>query len=176
MKRFCTLGLSDGQYLVVRRRSKCTVSFRESQGVAGCASQAEGLRLPKRGNSRVRPLQSPARGIPAALATGLPSATARDSIQVREYPPEQATQYRLFYQMTRMTREKGALAHDDRLDAVEGAVSYWVEALAQDQKVAADRERDKLMAKELKEHAKNQVDELYRPRRKAQKAAFRLGR
>jgi hypothetical protein len=34
----------------------------------------------------------------------------------------------VFYQMTRLTRDKGALQHDDRLDALSMAVGYWVEA------------------------------------------------
>jgi hypothetical protein len=35
--------------------------------------------------------------------------------------------YQLFYQMSRLTFQKGALRHDDRLDALSIAVSYWVE-------------------------------------------------
>lgn len=38
----------------------------------------------------------------------------------------------LFYQMTRLTREKGALKHDDRLDALAILVRYWLDALEQD--------------------------------------------
>lgn len=34
---------------------------------------------------------------------------------------------RMFYQMTRITKERGALKHDDRLDALAMAVAYWVE-------------------------------------------------
>ena len=35
--------------------------------------------------------------------------------------------YQLFYQMSRLTFQKGALRHDDRLDALSIAVGYWVE-------------------------------------------------
>jgi hypothetical protein len=35
--------------------------------------------------------------------------------------------YQLFYQLSRITFEKGALRHDDRLDALAIAVGYWVE-------------------------------------------------
>jgi hypothetical protein len=80
-----------------------------------------------------------------------------DDTQVTGYTSEKATQYRLFYQMTRITRDKGALAHDDRLDAVAGAVSYWVDALAQDSKKAAQKAKDKLMEKELKDFYANQI-------------------
>jgi hypothetical protein len=40
--------------------------------------------------------------------------------------------YSLFYQLTRVTKERGALRHDDRLDALAGAVAYWVEAMGRD--------------------------------------------
>ena len=35
--------------------------------------------------------------------------------------------YSLIYQMTRICRDKNAIAHDDRLDALTMAVSYWLE-------------------------------------------------
>lgn len=39
----------------------------------------------------------------------------------------------LFHQMTRLTRERGALAHDDRLDALAIACAFFVESMAQDE-------------------------------------------
>ncbi len=45
---------------------------------------------------------------------------------------EAAGSYSLFYQMTRLTKERGALAHDDRVEALAGAVAYWVEQMAVD--------------------------------------------
>ena len=35
----------------------------------------------------------------------------------------------LFYQMSRMTRQKGAVKHDDRLDCLAQGVKYFVDAL-----------------------------------------------
>jgi hypothetical protein len=58
--------------------------------------------------------------------------------------------YGLFYQLTRITRERGALLHDDRLDALAMAVAYWVEHLARDSTKAADQIKDKRMVDELK--------------------------
>lgn len=53
----------------------------------------------------------------------------------------EAQKYSLFYQMTRITRDRGALRHDDRLDAVEMAVRYWLESLGRDEdKASADHE------------------------------------
>ena len=36
----------------------------------------------------------------------------------------------LFYQMSRMCREKGAVKHDDRLDALAQGVQYYTDALS----------------------------------------------
>lgn len=40
--------------------------------------------------------------------------------------------YSLFHQMTRLSRERGALGHDDRLDALAIGVQYFVESMAKD--------------------------------------------
>jgi len=48
------------------------------------------------------------------------------------YSQEMQARYQLFYQLTRITREKGALAKDDRLDALAMAVAYWVEVMDKD--------------------------------------------
>jgi hypothetical protein len=44
--------------------------------------------------------------------------------------PEDRMTYMLFYQMSRMCREKGAVKHDDRLDALAGAVKYYTDCLS----------------------------------------------
>lgn len=49
-----------------------------------------------------------------------------------EYSGETANRYQLFYQLTRITRDKGALSKDDRLDALAIAVAYWVESMDKD--------------------------------------------
>jgi Holliday junction resolvasome RuvABC endonuclease subunit len=58
--------------------------------------------------------------------------------------------YSLFYQMTRLTRDRGSLAHDDRLDALAIAVAYWIEHMARDNDKAADAIKSRAMAEELK--------------------------
>ncbi|GAB2639827.1 hypothetical protein GCM10026988_04330 [Vibrio panuliri] len=45
----------------------------------------------------------------------------------KHVPLEKSQQYSLFHQMTRITYERGALAHDDRLDALAMMVSYWID-------------------------------------------------
>ena len=44
--------------------------------------------------------------------------------------PELRLLYMLFYQMSRMCREKGAVKHDDRLDALAQGVKYFTDALS----------------------------------------------
>lgn len=63
--------------------------------------------------------------------------------------------YSLIYQMTRITRDRGALAHDDRLDALSMAVGYWVEHMARDQDKAVQSIRDKNLGVDLKKFMKN---------------------
>jgi len=53
-----------------------------------------------------------------------------DFKSTQELPPEQQLPYQLFYQMTRITKDRGALVHDDRLDALAIAVAYWVDQMA----------------------------------------------
>jgi hypothetical protein len=68
------------------------------------------------------------------------------------------TGYRLFYPMARITREKGSLGHDDRLDAVAGAVGFWADVMAKDAAQTAEKAKDELMEQELKWHSANQLN------------------
>ena len=43
--------------------------------------------------------------------------------------PESRLLYMLFYQMSRMCREKGAIRHDDRIDALSQGVKYYTDAM-----------------------------------------------
>ena len=43
--------------------------------------------------------------------------------------PEKRLMYMLFYQMSRMCREKGAVKHDDRLDCLAQGVKYFTDAM-----------------------------------------------
>lgn len=45
---------------------------------------------------------------------------------------DKSLHYSLFYQMSRIVKARGALLHDDRLDALSIAVNYWTEQMAQD--------------------------------------------
>ena len=47
----------------------------------------------------------------------------------KEAAPEERLLYMLFYQMSRMCREKGAVKHDDRLDCLAQGVKYFTDAM-----------------------------------------------
>jgi hypothetical protein len=57
----------------------------------------------------------------------------------------------LFHQLAKMTRERNALVHDDRADALEGAVRYWQALLQQNQDDAVKRQRDKEYAELIRD-------------------------
>lgn len=57
--------------------------------------------------------------------------------------------YQLFYQMSRLTRDRGALAHDDRIDVLAMAVAYWVAYLARDVEQAVDDAKGAALQAEL---------------------------
>ncbi len=48
----------------------------------------------------------------------------------KDAAPEERLLYMLFYQMSRMCREKGAVKHDDRLDCLAQGVKYFTDALS----------------------------------------------
>ena len=57
--------------------------------------------------------------------------------------PEKRLLYMLFYQMSRMCREKGAVRHDDRLDALAQGVQYFTDAMSISAlEVVKERKRD----------------------------------
>lgn len=64
----------------------------------------------------------------------------RDYESVHDRSPEKAHVYRLFFQMTHITRERGCLKHDDRIEAVAGSCAYWVDKIAEDEN---EHQRDK---------------------------------
>ena len=57
--------------------------------------------------------------------------------------------HQLFKQMTRITRDKGALRHDDQIDALAIAANYWVERMDRDQELSYKQHKDDLLQKDL---------------------------
>lgn len=66
--------------------------------------------------------------------------------------------YSLFYQMTRMCRERGALRHDDKIDALAIAVAYWVESMGRDENESLKAYKEELLDRELENFMANQVN------------------
>lgn len=61
---------------------------------------------------------------------------------------EQGQAYSLIYQMTRICRDKNAIAHDDRLDAVTMAAAYWLSHMDMDgdkKKEVSERSIEEMM-------------------------------
>ena len=61
-----------------------------------------------------------------------PKVIQHDYESAQTYPLESQLKYQLIYQMSRLTNQRGAITHDDRLDALSMAVAYWTEQMAQD--------------------------------------------
>ena len=75
-----------------------------------------------------------------------PKVIQKDFDSVQHRPPEQASRYMLTYQMSRITKYRGSLSHDDRLDALAMGVAYWVEQMAADvDREILDRKEQLLM-------------------------------
>jgi hypothetical protein len=73
----------------------------------------------------------------------------KDYDSIQKYPNDVAQRYSLFYQLTRITKDRGALAHDDRLDALAMATAYWVEQMAGDADELMRERHSDLIDKEL---------------------------
>lgn len=57
----------------------------------------------------------------------------------------------LFYQMTHLTKDRGSLRHDDRLDALSMAVAYWVESMSRDEDEALTSYQESKLDEQLQE-------------------------
>lgn len=68
-----------------------------------------------------------------------------EDYKVYEHDP----QYSLFYQLTRLSRDRGSLSHDDRIDALEMAVAYWLEYMNLDDKIGIENLQEEQLEKWL---------------------------
>ena len=80
-----------------------------------------------------------------------PRVIEEDYRSTQHLPPESVLRYQLFYQMTRVTRERGALAQDDRLDALAMAVGYHTKAMARDADKHISRQRQQAVEQQIKD-------------------------
>jgi hypothetical protein len=62
---------------------------------------------------------------------------------------EEQTNHSLFYQMTHITKDRGSLKTDDRLDALAMACAFWVVAVKQDEDSSVKAARGRALDLEL---------------------------
>lgn len=67
------------------------------------------------------------------------------------------SQYSFIQQFTRMARIKGCLPHEDRLEAVSMACSYWIERMKLDKDRSLSTHKEALLDAELKKFMENAV-------------------
>ena len=68
----------------------------------------------------------------------------KDIASVQHYSAAERNTYSVLYQIARITRDRGALKHDDRIEAIAGTLSKWVPDLDLDEKsmvLRAQKER-----------------------------------
>lgn len=80
-----------------------------------------------------------------------------DAKTASETDPQRSLWRQLFYQLTRLTRQRQCLKHDDRLDALALAVAYWIESLAADVDEAMAMARERARAEELRTFFDNTI-------------------
>ena len=78
-----------------------------------------------------------------------PEVIKSDFRTAQEYSQESSLKYQLIYQLSRLTRDRGAITHDDRLDALSIAIAYWTEQMAQDASQKMDDRKEELLRDEL---------------------------
>src|SRR5690606_32377428 len=75
------------------------------------------------------------------------SCVENDQDTISRYHVGKRLTFSFFFQLGRLTRDRNCLAHDDRLDAVEGAVRRYLQGLAIDQEHELKRRREAELAK-----------------------------
>ena len=78
-----------------------------------------------------------------------PEVITKDYKSIQRYDSDVRMSKSLVYQMSRLTREKGCLRHDDRLDALAMAVAYWTDSMARDEQQGIQEMRDEGIQKEI---------------------------
>ncbi|MBL4783869.1 MAG: phage terminase large subunit [Cohaesibacteraceae bacterium] len=78
-----------------------------------------------------------------------PDVLSKDDQSIQKYEPSIRNSRSLFYQMTHICREKGALRFDDRIDVMAILIAHFTELMNQDSKRAAEDEYMRLMDEEF---------------------------
>lgn len=80
-----------------------------------------------------------------------PRCIEEDWASVQQYSMDVRAQYSWLYQLLRITKERGALLHDDRLEALAMSCLFWVQSMAQDGEVQQKREQAKEWYKKMRD-------------------------
>jgi hypothetical protein len=75
----------------------------------------------------------------------------REQRFLREDAATEDRNYSFLYQLTHLTKDRGSLTHDDRLDAVAGAVAHFQRAMMLDVDQAAKAMRDEEIEAEIED-------------------------
>jgi hypothetical protein len=94
------------------------------------------------------------------------SLLQQDFKSVEKYPKDNDFHYRymLFYQLTHITRDRGSLMTDDRLDALAIAVAYYAVSMAADVDSLAERERERKLDAELRRFMQHAMGHKAKPK------------
>jgi len=84
-----------------------------------------------------------------------PKVIQKDYESAQRYPNDSQLKYQLIYQLSRLTSQRGAITHDDRLDALSMAVAYWTEQMAQDADRRMGDRKQELLKEELEKFMNN---------------------
>lgn len=83
-----------------------------------------------------------------------------DISSLEQHPIRSRTSYSLFHQMKHLTPERKSLRHDDRLDALAGALKFFADLLIVDQQDKEDAIRKDRMIDKLRKHSPRSADVL----------------
>jgi hypothetical protein len=79
------------------------------------------------------------------------------SAGLKRGPPSPRRLRFLLYQLTHLTKDRGSLTHDDRVDAVAGAVAHFQRAMMMDVDQAAKAMRDEEINAEIRISSKASI-------------------
>jgi hypothetical protein len=86
-----------------------------------------------------------------------PKVIEEDYRSTEEYETSMQNAYRLCYQLTRITKDKGAIAKDDRLDALAMAVAYWLDYMSRNTEKAHQDFKDRQIRDEIRAFKKGLI-------------------
>lgn len=78
-----------------------------------------------------------------------PEVIRKDNETIQKYEAMVRSHKSLFHQMTHICRQKDALRHDDRVDALSMLVAYFVELMNQDAEKAAEEQYEEWLEREM---------------------------